>query len=190
MRCLALLVLLSGCGWPAVLPDGVERGEAPDLGRLDRLVHETATAARRDEGLRPLAWSDKLAAVARAHSRDMARRGYFGHVTPEGLSAQDRARAAGVDCRVPVDGGRTRVGVSENLYTSTRYLRVRTRAVGGRATRTADWLSPEELARRTVDGWLGSPGHRRNLLDATSRSHGVGIATDGDDRVFVTHVLC
>jgi uncharacterized protein YkwD len=47
--------------------------------------------------LRPLRWNAKLAAVARAHSLDMIRRGYFDHVDPAGRSPGDRIRAAGLD---------------------------------------------------------------------------------------------
>jgi uncharacterized protein YkwD len=48
-------------------------------------------------GLKPLAPDPALLEVARAHSADMFARGYFAHVTPEGLSPFDRmtqARAA------------------------------------------------------------------------------------------------
>jgi uncharacterized protein YkwD len=44
----------------------------------------------------PLRWNEKLAAIARAHSRDMIQRGYFDHVDPDGRSAGDRLRAAGI----------------------------------------------------------------------------------------------
>jgi uncharacterized protein YkwD len=49
--------------------------------------------------LRPLRWNERLAAVARAHSRDMIRRGYFGHEGPDGKSVGDRLRAAGIAWR-------------------------------------------------------------------------------------------
>lgn len=44
----------------------------------------------------PLHWNEQLAALAREHSRDMIRRGYFDHVDPDGKSAGDRLRAAGI----------------------------------------------------------------------------------------------
>ncbi len=80
--------------------------------------------------------------------------------------------------------------MAENLYVSTRYERVRTRTVGSRVDRTFDWFAPDRLARRTVQSWLDSPGHRRNLLRSTSTAHGIGVATSNDDRVYVTQVLC
>ena len=51
------------------------------------------------EFLLPLRWSDQLAAEARAHSRDMIARGYFGHVDPEGRSPGMRLQAAGIAWR-------------------------------------------------------------------------------------------
>ena len=54
-------------------------------------------AERRREGLAPLKMDPQLQQVARAHSRDMYMRDYFSHVSPEGNSAFDRLRAAGVN---------------------------------------------------------------------------------------------
>lgn len=48
------------------------------------------------EPIRPLRWSQKLAEVAREHSLDMLRRGYFGHVAPNGSSVINRLQAAGI----------------------------------------------------------------------------------------------
>ncbi|HEY6572484.1 MAG TPA: CAP domain-containing protein, partial [Candidatus Eisenbacteria bacterium] len=47
-------------------------------------------------GLSPLIWDRRAAAVAQAHSRDMLDRGYFSHVTPDGLTTWDRLAAGGV----------------------------------------------------------------------------------------------
>jgi uncharacterized protein YkwD len=47
--------------------------------------------------IQPLRWNNRLAAVARAYSLEMIRRGFFGHVDPEGRSVGDRLRAAGID---------------------------------------------------------------------------------------------
>jgi uncharacterized protein YkwD len=42
-----------------------------------------------------LQWSDVLFAAAAGHSQDMAQRNYFDHVSPEGVSAGQRATNAG-----------------------------------------------------------------------------------------------
>ena len=46
------------------------------------------------QGLPPVSFDDKLRDVARAHSKDMFKRGYFSHYTLEGLSPFDRMEDA------------------------------------------------------------------------------------------------
>ncbi len=59
-------------------------------------LFESVNRVRQRHGLRVLAHSEALAAIARAHSADMASRDYLGHETPEGLTAGDRVRQRGV----------------------------------------------------------------------------------------------
>lgn len=188
-----VFLLLAGCLAPIEPPPAAapppRTGAAPDLDGLDRRIAEAANDARQRRDIEPLAWRADLAAVARGHSRDMGRRGYFDHVSPDGDSAQDRARAGEVVCEIPLPG-RTRVGVGENLFLTSRYRGYSERTAGGRVTRTYDWFAQDELADRTVDSWLDSPGHRRNLLDPVSRAQGVGVAVGTDDRIYITQVLC
>jgi uncharacterized protein YkwD len=40
-----------------------------------------------------------------------------------------------------------------------------------------------------VEGWLESPGHRENLLDAAVRETGVGIAVDDDGALYFTQLF-
>jgi len=51
---------------------------------------------RTSRGLRGLISNEKLRNVGRAHCEDMFKRGYFSHVTPDGLSPFDRMIKAGV----------------------------------------------------------------------------------------------
>lgn len=52
---------------------------------------------RTSRGFKALIADLKLRDIARAHSADMLKRGYFSHYSPEGLSVADRALNAGVD---------------------------------------------------------------------------------------------
>ena len=61
----------------------------------------------------PLRWDGALQSVATGHSRDMARRNYFDHRTPEGRTVRDR---------VAVTGYRMKL-VGENLAGGDRELR-------------------------------------------------------------------
>lgn len=51
-------------------------------------------------GVAPLQFDSKLREVARNHSSDMFKRGYFAHYTPEGKSVADRALVLSVDFMV------------------------------------------------------------------------------------------
>src|SRR5690606_7451058 len=55
------------------------------------LVNEQRSAA----GCGALASDSRLTAAARAHSADMAARGYFAHTTPEGVTFAERITSAG-----------------------------------------------------------------------------------------------
>lgn len=63
---------------------------------LEVKMLEMINKERAKEGLNLLVADTALARVARAHSQDMFARGYFAHITPEGISPADRVRAAGI----------------------------------------------------------------------------------------------
>jgi len=101
-------MLLLGCGCAAPAVDDQAVGFAPfseasagpsraagaqaevrDLvARIDR--------HRRSIGCGAIRWDDRLAEVALRHSQDMARRGFFSHVNPDGRDPFDRMRRAGI----------------------------------------------------------------------------------------------
>lgn len=61
--------------------------------RLTRLVNQR----RAEEGCAPLRTDPRLTGAARAYARDMVRRGYYAHNSPEGRFADARMSAAGYD---------------------------------------------------------------------------------------------
>ena len=63
---------------------------------LEMEMLEMVNKERQKAGLKPLVHDPELTPVARAHSSDMLRRGYFAHETPEGKSPFDRMHAANV----------------------------------------------------------------------------------------------
>ncbi len=68
-----------------------EADKSFELQVLD-LINEERTS----RGLSALKYSEELSKVARAHSADMANRGYFSHNTPEGLTPFNRIKNAGI----------------------------------------------------------------------------------------------
>jgi uncharacterized protein YkwD len=102
-------------GWivlAAVLVESAPRRPPPAVpGELEARAVEAVNAERRARGLTALEIDPRLGEVARAHSRDMARKGYFSHVAPDGTNVQQRVRRRGLDF----------VRVGENLHKSVNY---------------------------------------------------------------------
>jgi uncharacterized protein YkwD len=144
---------------------------------LERLIHQSINVLRQSEDRAPLAWDDQLSNFARAHSEDMAKRGYFKHVTPEGLSPMKRLEQAGYDqCRL----------VGENIYQNNLYSRVITE----KKKTTYDWSSMEQISESTMHGWITSPSHKQTMLDEKYTREGIGVAVAADDKVYITELFC
>lgn len=89
-----------------------------DPGEALRQINAARAAGRQCGGRRmppapPLRWDSALQSVAAGHSRDMARRNYFDHRSPEGRTVRDRV------ARTPY---KTKV-VGENLAGGDRQVR-------------------------------------------------------------------
>lgn len=69
-----------------------DTGVSVALSELHRRVNEYRLAI----GCEALQWHEPTARVAEAHSRDMATREYFDHLTPEGTDLSRRLLAGGV----------------------------------------------------------------------------------------------
>jgi len=136
---------------------------------IERRVHDLVNAERAKARLSTLKTDDRLSAIARAHSEDMARRRFFAHVNPGGEDPSARGRRAGYECRKIV-GDRIRVGLAENLYEASGTAR-------------------EDIEHKSVAGWMNSPGHRANILEKNYTRTGIGVAVAGQD-VYITQLFC
>jgi len=112
-------------------------------------------AERRARGLGALRSNPQLARAAAAHARDMVRRSYFSHTSRSGQSFLDRIRRRGYIRRASA------WTVGENL---------------------AWGAGPRSTPRSIVSAWMGSPGHRANILSRRFREIGVGITYGGPVR--------
>jgi uncharacterized protein YkwD len=104
-------------------------------------------SVRRAHGLSTLRLNRRLSSAARGHSRDMVRRRYFAHDTPEGLSPAHRVRATG-------------------------YLAGHRRWLVGE---TLAWWRGSATPATIVTAWMHSPPHREVLLGASYRDVGLGV---------------
>ena len=62
---------------------------------LEKKIHALINRERQQHGLNPLAMDHALVVIARKHSRDMAKRNYFDHISPEGHDFSYRYRKEG-----------------------------------------------------------------------------------------------
>lgn len=84
-------------GWVVFVTIFVDHYDTPQEPRqLERKTIEAVNDVRREHGLAALRPDGALSEVARSHSRDMATRGFFAHVTPEGKLPADRVLERGL----------------------------------------------------------------------------------------------
>lgn len=155
---LALLAATSGCRPATVAPAAPTAPDLAgaansDLASIERDVVRWTNVQRLSRGLDPLAWNDVLARVARDHSAEMVRLGYFGHESP-------------------VAGRRTPLQRVQGAG-----FRPRSLVVGENVSRVSE---RPNVARAIVDLWMESEGHRRNILRARFRHVGVGVVVHGN----------
>jgi uncharacterized protein YkwD len=112
---------------------------------LERDVLNDINALRAQHHLAALTVSAQLTSAARTHSVSMAQNGYFKHESADGSSFWLRVR-------------------SFYRASSWRYW-----AVGENLL----WSSPRIDAPRALRLWLGSPEHRKNLLNPAWREIGI-----------------
>ena len=126
---------------------------------IEKSAFEKTNKARVENGLSVLAWDGELCRMARAHSEDMARQGYFAHETPNGLQLKDRARAMGI--------GRFRV-IGENIAYNKGY---------------------DDPGAFAVERWMNSGGHRANMLYVGFQASAIGSYISSDGSVYLTQVF-
>jgi uncharacterized protein YkwD len=157
---LCAALMLSGRVGGAAAP--VKERQAPQVSLTpdEALVLRLINEERRQRNLASLELDPVLVKVAREHSRDMARRGYFGHISPapEGTTPLDRYASS--------LGRRPEAVVGENV---------------GRA--------PQPVMGLMHLYMMESPEHRANILDAEYARVGVGIHALDDGRVWLTEMF-
>ena len=134
---------------------------------LERRIFQLTNEARHKNGLPTLDRDNDLAVKAREKSDDMLKNEYFSHTSPDGKTLKDRfqeEKPASI---------RNISQIGENIYMASRL----------------DYATDiKTQARLIVDGWMTSPGHRRNILDPKYTHLGVGVAAK-DKMCYATQVF-
>ncbi len=125
----------------------------------ERRAFDMINAERRQRGQRPLAWDSELMRMARFHSENMARQGFFNHVDREGLDMLGRANL------FRLQGWRA---LGENIAYNRGYA---------------------DAAGHAVENWMKSEKHRGNILNSDFTHAGLGMAKDANGRVYFTQVF-
>jgi uncharacterized protein YkwD len=121
------------------------------------LLNKT-NAARAENGLPALQADETLALAARHHALEMVTLNYFSHQSPTPANATPPDRIA--------NAGSPFVAVGENIAKMPPTQLV-------------------SLASETTDGWMNSPGHRANILEARFTHVGFGVAQDSQGFSYV-----
>lgn len=143
----ALSLAIASSG--AVATAAPERAPQADRARVAEMVARQTNAFRASNRLPALTVNPTLADAAQRFAEYMAGTEQYGHEA-DGRQPTERARAQGYEYCM----------IAENIALQFSSL----------------GFDSEELANRLVEGWVESPGHRRNLLLPQVVDIGVGIA--------------
>jgi len=150
---LAAAALAAAAGPPAAHAGSCTGGEMrPADGNLPQVAQTTLcllNEQRAAEKLTPLAEHAQLTKASADFSTLMVAERFFAHVSPDGSELTDRLTRAGYL------GHPGSWAVGENIAWGESYL-----------------ASPAEI----VKAWMGSPGHRKNILNPDFEEIGLGIA--------------
>ncbi len=142
-----------------VLATSISAQDATKPNDIEKRAFEQTNLARIKNGLPPLAWDGEVCRMARAHSENMSRQGFFSHATPEGLRLRDRARLVGI-IHYSVLG--------ENIAYNQGY---------------------EDPGAFAVERWMLSPKHRANILSTEFRAMAIGSFVASDGSVYLTQTF-
>lgn len=121
----------------------------PDIPATETAIIEMTNAYRVEQKLAPVKPSPALKAAAKAFADYLARTDTFAH-DAGGTTLSQRVKQAGYDFCL----------ISENLASA----------------RDSRGFESRQLARSTVEGWINSPGHRRNIETKGVTETAVAIA--------------
>lgn len=127
--------------------------------QLERDCLQELNRIRKELGIRQLELSERLLSVARNHSRQMAERGFFSHVDPEGRDLKWRVNAAGLFWHA----------LGENI-----------------AAVSANRINPVAFV---MHGWMNSPGHRDTMLRPDFKYAAVGVWIGSDHMIYFTAIF-
>ena len=80
-----------------------------------------------------------------------------------------------------------RTGIAENIHQNNLYT---TYEYQGESIISYNWSSVDQIAKKTVEDWMKSENHRKNILDPGFDGEGIGVYIDERYKVWVTENFC
>lgn len=167
-----------GPQYNAIMPNS-----SVDPALFDAAVLHFTNQRRCAAGVAPLSADPSLRQAAKLHSEDMARLNFFSHTSPVPGRQQLPDRLKG--------GGASFMDAAENIAQRSRLQMISGRSFEVRDRATCDFAydgqkvqshSYSSLAKAFVQGWMDSPGHRKNLLDSRYKRLGSGGSFKANER--------
>jgi len=147
--------------------------------RLERMLHDRINRERRKQGLQTMRWDDALGRIAAMHSKDMAKKRYFSHTSPEGRRHADRYLENGYACGITVDGV-LRTG-AESIF----HLSLVAGVDGAR-----DEPPGAGIIESVMRAWMDNRPDRKNILSPDWLREGIGMSVGSDGMLYVTLNFC
>jgi len=176
------------CLGVAHYPAAAKTGAQPNINaaELERQIHHQINRVRQNHGLSQLDRDELLAAIARKHSSDMANYHFFSHMNLQGEGPVERAKNLGWNKRKQADANTWAIGPGENIFMNNLYDKVVTiKENSGAVKKEYAWKTQEEIVQSTVQGWMDSPPHRKNILSPKYDQQGIGVTISGHE-IYVT----
>lgn len=130
---------------------------------LEKEIYDEVNERRASNGREPLVHSERIRLISRNHSKDMAERDYYDHVSPDGQTPPDRHKRYD-GCDHP----------NENIV---RWLSISEYDI-------------ETIAQQIVEQWVNSEGHNKTLMSDRYHVTGVGIYVTEEGDLYVTQNFC
>lgn len=143
----------------------VNTSKHPDIdGRvLEREIFDTVNERRVESGVDPLIHSERIRLIARLHSAEMAKRGFFDHTNPAGVAPPGRHESYD-GCERP----------NENIAVLRQPATDDTRGI----------------AKKVVLMWSNSEGHNNSMMTSYDKVSGVGVYVTKNMDIYVTQNFC
>lgn len=126
--------------------------------QIEQLLFQYTNSERAKSNLPALTWDSTLYAMAKAQSQDMVTHSYFSHTSFSGKDPWQRAADYGM------------VILAENIAKM---------GIGNIPGVGLVVNTPESVAQAQFKVWMGSEGHRTNILGSQVTWLGIGTAFDG-----------